>query len=72
MRSQNARLLETLKKGASVTPHYALHALSISRLASRALDLKQAGYPVESAWVEVQNQYGETCRVKSYFLAKSA
>jgi hypothetical protein len=72
MRSQNDRLLATLQTGASVTPYYALHALSVGRLAARILDLKQAGEQIESEFVTVQNQYGEVCRVKKYWLARSA
>jgi hypothetical protein len=72
MRSQNDRLLATLRTGASVTPYYALHMLSIGRLAARILELRQAGEDIASEWVEVQNVYGEPCRVKKYFLARAA
>jgi len=71
MKSQCDRLLRELKDGASVTPHYALMALSIGRLAARILDLKQAGEDIRDEWVTVQNQFGEPCRVKKYFLARS-
>jgi hypothetical protein len=72
MRSQNERLLATLQTGASVTPHYALHMLSIGRLAARILELKQAGEDIRDEWVEVQNVYGEACRVKRYFMVRAA
>ena len=72
MRSQNDRLLATLKTGASVTPMSALVQLGIFRLAARAKDLKDAGEDIASEWVEVQNRFGEACRVKRYFLARSA
>lgn len=72
MKTQNDRLLAALKAGAAVTPYYALQALSVGRLAARILELKQAGEDIASEFVTVQNQFGEPCRVKKYFLAKSA
>lgn len=72
VKTQNDRLLAAMKAGASVTPHYALHVLSIGRLAARVRDLKDAGIDIASAWVRVQNQFGEPCRVKKYWLVRSA
>lgn len=72
MKTQNERLLKALKSGASLTPHYALHALSVGRLAARILELKQAGEDIASEYVTVQNQFGEPCRVKKYWLNRTA
>lgn len=72
MRSQNDRLLSALKAGASVTPIHALTQLGIFRLAARVRDLRDEGVEIHSEFVEVENRFGERCRVKSYRLAKSA
>jgi len=72
MRSQCDRLLSALKAGAHVTPLHALRLLGIFRLAARVRDLRDDGVDIESEFVEVQNQFGEPCRVKRYFLARSA
>jgi hypothetical protein len=68
MKSQCDRLLYALKSGASVTPMYALQSLGIFRLAARVRDLKNEGVEIGSRFVEVQNQFGEPCRVKKYFI----
>ena len=69
MRTQNERLMRAMEAGASVTPMYALTQLGIFRLAARVRECKDAGAQIESEWVEVQNQFGEPCRVKKYRLA---
>lgn len=72
MKTQNERLLAALKTGASVTPMSALVQLGIFRLAARVRDLKDDGHDVVSERVEVQNQWGEPCRVARYWLKRTA
>ena len=69
MKTQNDRLLAALKTGAHVTPLYAWHQLGIYRLAARVNDCRKDGADICSEWVQVRNQFGEACRVKSYRLA---
>jgi hypothetical protein len=38
------------------------------RLASRISDLRKQGENIGSKMIKVQNRYGESCHVKSYFL----
>lgn len=72
MKSQNDRLLEAMKRGESFTPLDAWARLGVSRLSARVGELKEAGHDVADEWVRVTNQYGESCRVKRWRLAKSA
>lgn len=67
-RGQCSRLYRLLVQGEKVTSLDAWRQIGIARLASRVLDLRERGIDVRSEWVEVSNQYGETCRVKQYYL----
>lgn len=72
MKSQNERLLAALNAGAHITPLYAWGHLGIYRLAARVNDCRKSGADIVSERVTVKNQYGEPCKVSSYFLAKFA
>lgn len=72
MKSQCDRLLRAMKTGTSITPMYALQHLGIFRLAARVRDLKDEGVEINSQFVEVQNQFGEACRVKRYWLVRQS
>jgi len=67
-RGQLGRLYRLLVQGEKVTSLDAWRQIGIARLASRVHDLKEHGVDVRSEWIEVSNQYGETCRVKQYYL----
>jgi hypothetical protein len=67
--SQNDRILSHLKRR-PMTSLEAFTKYGISRLASRVLELKQRGYKVHGYMVSVKNRFGETCRVKRYYLAR--
>jgi hypothetical protein len=66
-KGQVSRLNRWLSAGHTVTSLEAWKHLGIARLASRVHDLKDAGVPVRDRWIEVTNQYGESCRVKEYY-----
>ena len=66
--SQNDRLLANLQTNGSINPMEAWSELGIYRLASRALELKQDGHNIITNRVEVNNRFGEVCRVASYSL----
>lgn len=68
--TQNARLLEYLRTHVGITQFEAIAELGILRLASRVNDLKKAGHHIYGEMVKVKNRYGETVRVKRYFLLK--
>lgn len=68
MQTQNERLLEHLKRHRSINAMQALSELGIYRLAARIGELKAKGHDIEASAVEVQNRFGEACRVAEYRL----
>lgn len=68
--TQCARVLKYLKENKSITAMGALNELGIFRLASRIYDLRQSGVEISDNWKEVENRFGEKCRIKEYFLTK--
>lgn len=72
MKSQCDRLLEAMKRGESVTQIDAWARFGCSRLAARVRDLRDEGVEIRAEWQEVQNRFGESCRVKRYSLVSSA
>lgn len=62
--------LKYLKENESITAMEALNELGIFRLASRICDLRQSGVEISNQWKEVENRFGEKCRIKEYFLTK--
>lgn len=67
-RGQLGRLYRYLAQGNDITSLAAWRILGIARLASRIHDLKDNGVDVRDKWVTVKNQYGEECKVKSYWI----
>lgn len=66
--NQCRMLLERMKKGERFTQRKALLELSIGRLPSRIFEIKRQGIEVNDRFVEVENQFGEKCRVKEYWI----
>jgi hypothetical protein len=66
--TQNQRVLDYIKEFGSITQLEALRDLGVMRLASRISDLRKQGENIGSKMIKVQNRYGESCHVKSYFL----
>lgn len=69
MDTQCIRLLGYLKQHRTIEPMTAWSKLGIYRLGARVYDLRKAGHVIESDRVEVENQFGEPCRVARYRLA---
>jgi hypothetical protein len=69
--TQNQRLLDWLKQWKTITPMEAWQELGIYRLGARAWDLKQAGHPIKSKLVKVQNRWGETIKVAQYWMEEA-
>lgn len=69
MRSQRARLLACLRRKAMTTGEIQ-NQLGIGRPAARVLELKEAGFNIESEKVPVKNRLGQLVHVAKYKLAK--
>ncbi len=66
--TQNERIVDYMRRFGSITQFEALRDLGVMRLASRISDMRSKGYPIASRVVEVENRFGEKCRIKKYFL----
>ncbi len=64
--AQVDRLRAYLRAGNDINPLEAWRKLGIYRLSARVFDLREAGEDIKGEFVEVRNQFGEPCRVKSY------
>lgn len=64
--AQVDRLRAHLKAGNNINPLEAWRKLGIYRLSARVFDMREAGEDIKGEFVEVRNQFGEPCRVKSY------
>jgi hypothetical protein len=69
--SQTERLKNYLETIGSINPLQAWQVLGIYRLAARISDVKSLGVNVASETIKVKNQFGEECRVASYFIRKT-
>ncbi len=68
--TQAERVLACLKKGGVLTQMEAWNRLGVMRLASRINELRDDGHYICRDFVEVENRYGEKCRVAAYFLGR--
>tara|TARA_R110000803_G_scaffold201175_1_gene265866 strand:+ start:1218 stop:1427 length:210 start_codon:yes stop_codon:yes gene_type:complete len=66
--SQIERVENHLKQGKSITRLQALTELGIFELSARLVDLEKAGYVIDRKWVKVTNRFGESARVKEYWI----
>lgn len=67
-RTQCKLLLAHFESGGSLTAMEAAKLYSVGRLAARVSDLRRGGYPIKGDMVSVKNQFGDTCRVKRYYM----
>lgn len=70
MYTQKVRLLNYLKKYSGITTFQAMNSLSILRLSERIRELQSDGIVIQKHIVDVNNQFGEKCRVMKYSLVK--
>jgi len=70
--TQNERILDYIREFGSITQLEALKDLGVMRLASRISDMRKQGYPIKSKVERVKNRYGETCRVKRYYMGSDS
>ena len=66
--TQSTRLLEHLKTHGTINPLEAWQQLGIYRLSATIFILRGLGHLIKTDFVEVKNQFGETCRVAKYVL----
>lgn len=57
------KALEALMKKKWVTPIDALREVGCLRLAARVLEMKQAGIPIEDAWVDINGKHYKKYRI---------
>ena len=68
--TQNADVLEYMMTHDGITQHEANKNVHVSRLSARIMDLKKAGFEIETSWITVLNWRKKTVRVKVYRLAE--
>lgn len=61
------RVLRRLEIG-PLNPLQSWRELGVYRLAARVHDLREQGYAIGKDSINVENRYGETCRVAQYTL----
>ena len=71
-KTQCNTLLEHFENGGSLTAMEAAKLYSVGRLAARVSDLRRSGYPIRGDMVSVKNQFGDTCRVKRYYMGSGS
>jgi hypothetical protein len=65
---QYERLHAYLNQCGSITPLVAWTELGIYRLSDAIFKLRRRGVKIETAHIEVKNQFEETCRVAKYII----
>ena len=65
---QADRILAYMKEHGGITSLDASRDLGCMRLGARIFELKERGYDIRGEFVDVENRYGEKCRVKRYWL----
>lgn len=68
--SQRAAIRTFLEHGNALTGLQALNHFGCARLAARIDELRQAGMPIETRWLRLQNRQGKWVRVAEYRLAE--
>lgn len=64
------RIYNYIKKHGSITTLDAIMDLGETRLSARIFELKESGVNIQDEWITVKNRFGESRRVKSYFIGK--
>lgn len=64
--NQNERLISYLKSGKRISPLISWRELGIYRLAARINEI-QDQIDIQRGWIDVENQHGETIKVREYW-----
>lgn len=66
--TQEQRVLDYIDEHGSITLLDAIRKIGVLSLSSRISSLKRQGYPIVGKMVTVSNRWGETCKVKRYYM----
>ena len=66
--TQEERVLDYIDEHGSITLLSAIRDIGVLSLSSRISSLKKQGYPIVGEMVNVSNRWGETCKVKRYYM----
>ena len=66
--NQRERVLKYIEKRGSITGLEAVTELGVMKLSNRISEMLAAGVPIVKEWVDVENRFGEPCRVVRYRL----
>lgn len=62
------RIVEYMKENGGITSLEAARDLGCMRLGARIFEIKERGIEVKSEFINVENRFGEICRVKRYWI----
>ncbi len=62
------RVFDFITKNGGITTLQANKELGETRLSARIFELKHKGINIKDEWIHVHNRYGESRRVKNYFI----
>lgn len=65
---QADRIVEYIKEHGGITSLDAARDLGCMRLGARIFEIKERGIEVKSEFINVENRFGEICRVKRYWI----
>jgi hypothetical protein len=62
------RVFDYIQDHGSITTQQANKELGETRLSARIFELKHKGVNIQDEWIHVKNRFGESRRVKKYFI----
>lgn len=65
---QADRIIAYMKEHGGITSLDAARDLGCMRLGARIFEIKERGIEVKSEFINVENRFGEICRVKRYWI----
>ena len=65
---QADRIIAYMKEHGGITSLDATRDLGCMRLGARIFEIKERGIEVKSEFINVENRFGEICRVKRYWI----
>ncbi|MCA8094419.1 helix-turn-helix domain-containing protein [Burkholderia anthina] len=70
--AQRNRVLEFLRHSGSLSTIDARHLIDVMHPAARIMELRRAGYPIQTIWTHATTPEGGTHRVARYYLMHEA
>ena len=65
---QADRIIAYMKEHGGITSYDAARDIGCMRLGARIFEIKERGIEVKSEFINVENRFGEICRVKRYWI----